>query len=340
MGIKNIIKLLKEKSYEFKEKSISEYKNKWIVFDGNLLLYKFILAIRNSKGDDIINSKGKPVSHLHAIFFKVMNLIKNNIKPIFVFDGKPPDIKSHTLDERRKDKEIAKKKYEEIGDDDPELKNKYYKKMFSLKWHQIEECIILLNLMGIPSIRAYGEADSQCVGFVLSKKHDVYGVASEDSDILAFGSPVLLKNFVDKKNKIQEYRLNDMIEKLGLSNHKQYVELSILLGSDYIEESIKKLSAKKALELLIKYENIENVIENIKDKYYVPECYLEKAIKARDYYINPKIYNIDELDISIKKPNDNELYRFMISENDTLKEDQLKKHIKILMNNYYNSKKN
>ena len=33
-------------------------------------------------------------SHLMGIFYRTIRMIENGIKPVYVFDGKPPDMKS------------------------------------------------------------------------------------------------------------------------------------------------------------------------------------------------------------------------------------------------------
>jgi flap endonuclease-1 len=347
MGVKKILKLIESKIEEQKKKGemtskpveykkIEDYSNKWIVIDANLALYKIMIAIRGS--GDIVNSRGKVVSHLHALFFKVMNLINNGIKPIFVFDGKPPKIKDDTLEERRRLKEQAFMELEQLLEEeeiDEEEKKKLMKRTLTLKWTEIEDCMILLKLMGIPYIQAVGEADPQCVGFTLSKKYDVYGVASEDGDILAFGAKYLLKNFSNTKT-IQEYNLEEILKLLGLKTHKQYIELCVLLGTDYCIQTIKNLGAEKALNLIIEHDNLENVVKYLytKKKYEIPKDYLEKAIEAREYFINPLIYNVDEMNIEIMKPDTIQLEEFMIKEHEFIERKQLHMNIIRLKEKY------
>lgn len=50
-----------------------------------------------------------------------------------------------------------------------------------------DECKRLLRLMGIPVIDAPSEAEAQCAS--MAKAGLVYGVATEDMDVLTFGAP-------------------------------------------------------------------------------------------------------------------------------------------------------
>ena len=58
----------------------------------------------------LTNSKGKVTSHLIGMFYRTIKLLENGIKPVYVFDGKPPQIKQGELDKRRKLKEEAQHK--------------------------------------------------------------------------------------------------------------------------------------------------------------------------------------------------------------------------------------
>lgn len=42
-------------------------------------------------------------------FYRTIRLIENGIKPVYVFDGKPPDMKSHQLNKRAERREEAEK---------------------------------------------------------------------------------------------------------------------------------------------------------------------------------------------------------------------------------------
>ena len=52
--------------------------------------------------------------------------------------------------------------------------------------------------MGIPYIVSNEEADSQCA--YLSKKGIVYGVYTEDMDILTFGAQKIIRNLTSYKS--------------------------------------------------------------------------------------------------------------------------------------------
>ncbi len=60
-----------------------------------------------------MDRRGRVTSHLSGILFRMANFMEKGIKPIFVFDGKPPDLKKTTIDERRKIRDIADERWKE-----------------------------------------------------------------------------------------------------------------------------------------------------------------------------------------------------------------------------------
>ena len=73
-----------------------------IAIDGYNIIYQFLTTIRGPTGEPLMNSKGKITSHITGLFYRNINLQNNNIRPIYVLDGKPPQLKS-TLIKKRKE---------------------------------------------------------------------------------------------------------------------------------------------------------------------------------------------------------------------------------------------
>ena len=87
--------------------------------------------------------------------------MENGIKPIWVFDGKPPDLKSFVLDGRKENKEKAeeeKKNAEEAGD--LELAKRMAGRSIRISKEMVEDAKRLIRLMGCPLIEAPGEAEA------------------------------------------------------------------------------------------------------------------------------------------------------------------------------------
>ena len=176
-----------------KEIQFSDLKNKTIAVDAFNALYQFLTTIRQLDGTPLKDSKGNITSHLSGLFYRNMNLILNNNKLVYVFDGKPPDLKNKTIDKRLESKQQAKEKYlKAVKEEDIESMGKYAKSDTYLDEQKINESKQLLEAMGIAVIQAPGEGEAQAS--YLAKEKTVYGVASQDYDCLMFKSPLLIQN--------------------------------------------------------------------------------------------------------------------------------------------------
>jgi flap endonuclease-1 len=306
MGIKGLYKVIINNTSDcVLEKDIKYYRGKTIAIDASLLLYQFIIAIRKN-GYDLLDNNGNSVSHLYAIFIKTLKFIEFGIKPVFVFDGKPPKLKKRIIDNRRKIKKISKEKLKkELSEKD---RIKYFKRTVELKKYQIEQCKELLNLMGMPYIESPGEADAQCA--VLAKSGKVWGIYTDDMDILTFGSPRILKNFSMRNKKILELDLSRILNSLGI-NYYQFIDLCILLGSDYCN-TLSGIGKHRLLQLIRDNKNIENIIDkinkgNIKSK--IPDNF--EFQQTRNYFIKPNIIHPDNINLIWKKMDKNIISNYM-----------------------------
>ena len=72
---------------------IEELKYKAIAIDAPLWLYQFLSSIRQRDGTLLMDKEGNVTSHLMGLFTRTSKLLQYNIKPIYVFDGKPPELK-------------------------------------------------------------------------------------------------------------------------------------------------------------------------------------------------------------------------------------------------------
>jgi flap endonuclease-1 len=285
MGIKNLSSLLNTYAPKcISKKQFSDLTGKKIAIDASLLIYSYVIAIRNT-AEDITNIEGEITSHIHAVVSKTLLYLDNSITPIFVFDGKPPQLKNDTLDKRKEEREMARKLMEIEENDDK--KTKLFKKSTVITWKQMEQCKEILRAMGIPVIESPEESDSQCAN--LTKDDNVYGVGSEDMDILTFGSKKLLRNISSsKKNEIVEYDLEKALDELNYT-YQEFIDLCILLGCDYVNH-IDGIGIKRAKEIIDEYRSIDNFLnqsEEIKiGKYKIESNYINDVTKARDYFLN------------------------------------------------------
>lgn len=292
MGIKNFNKLLKDFApNSLKEKKITDYKNKKIAIDTSLILYKYITALRKS-GKDLEDNDGNSTSHIFAILQNVIYFLDKDIIPVYVFDGKAPEIKKNTLEKRKKIKKEADEKKKNSIDKEEQIK--YFQRSLFISKNQYEECKKILSLIGIEYIQALGEAD--CICSQLVKEKYVYAAYSNDMDFLTFGCPILLKK--EKDNKIIELNLSNVLEELDI-NYDSFINLCILLGTDYLP-TIKGIGYKTAYKMIKIDKNINEILKK-KNKITIPKNYdfenIIKYYKMCDKILFNKNDNISILDL-------------------------------------------
>ncbi len=316
-----------------KEKSYSDYEYKTLAVDVTYQIYKYVM-IQRSKGYDLTNKNGEMVTHIKGIFEFTLKCLKNKIIPLYVFDGKPPELKKETLIERKNIKMEALKKLETLSDSDEEFSKEYidtFKKSFILKESHCQDIKDLLNLMGIKYINAPGEADSQLAALASYSDSKIDGVITEDSDVVIFGAKKIIKNFDGEKvkelnltdiinylNKIaNKIRKKHKIRKTTKINYSNFVDFGILMGCDYIRP-IKNLSYEDLFEeyVIADFDVRETLrILKIKEDLFnieIPNTFIEQWKKAKEYFLNPEVFEPRNTDLEFGILNKFKLKQYLI----------------------------
>lgn len=254
-----------------KEISIKDLKGKTIAVDAFNAIYQFLTTIRQPDGTPLKDSKNNITSHLSGLFYRNMNLILEGIRLIYVFDGKSPELKKRTLENRKEIKDTAKEKYEQaLKEEDVEGMEKYAKFESYLDEKKIIESKELLTAMGIAIIQAPGEGEAQASFF--AQHPDIYAVASQDYDCLMFKAPKLIQNLsLSRKRKTlsgyvdvgpQIIELNSVLKELEI-DQEQLICIGILCGTDYNPGGVKGLGPKKSLKIVKEFKTKEKIFEAI-----------------------------------------------------------------------------
>lgn len=257
-----------------KEISIKDLKGKTVAIDAYNTLYQFLTTIRQADGTPLMDSNGNVTSHLSGLFYRNINLLQEGIKPVYVFDGKPPELKLKELQKRSKNKEIAREKYEEAKSDQDEAKmKKFASQTVSITKEIIESSKDLLSALGIPVIQAPSEGEAEAS--ILAREKKVWAAASQDYDALLYATPVLLRNLTLSRRRktsagiyvdvnIEKIEFQDVLNKLQI-DRDQLITLAILVGTDYNPGGIKGLGQKKALEIVRQYQYPVQIFDYIKN---------------------------------------------------------------------------
>lgn len=281
----------------------------------------------------LTNEEGETTSHLMGMFYRTLRIVDNGIKPLYVFDGAPPKLKSGELAKRFQRKAVATDGLEEAKETGTaEEVEKFSRRTVRVTREHNEECQRLLKLMGVPYIIAPTEAEAQCA--VLARAGKVYAAASEDMDTLCFDSPILLRHLTfseQRKEPIQEIFLDKVLSGLNMERKQvfslshflphiidkiQFVDLCILLGCDYLDP-IPKVGPHTALKLIREYGSLEKLVEAIesgKSKLVLPEDW--PYADARELFFNPDVRPADHPECEFKwdAPDVDGLVQFLVTE--------------------------
>ncbi|MFH1593057.1 MAG: flap endonuclease-1 [Candidatus Woesearchaeota archaeon] len=249
-----------------------DIKGKRIGVDASNSIYQFLSSIRQRDGTPLMDSKGNITSHLMGILTRTTNLMQKGISLVYIFDGKPPDLKFQTQQARRERKEKAKEKYQEAKDkEDVDSMYKYSKQVTYLNNEMVRDSKELIKALGLPVIHSPSEADAQ--GAFMVEKKDLWAFASSDADTLMHSCPRTIPNLTLSQTRklpgnkfvyIQPelIELNDVLQHLKI-NQDQLIVLGILTGTDYNPKGIPGIGPKKALNLVKQHKDFDKLFKEL-----------------------------------------------------------------------------
>lgn len=267
---------------------LSDFNGQRVAVDAFLLAYQFITSLRKrgegADGGPLTDSNGHPVSHLMGFLDRATIMIESGIDPVFVFDGRPHDLKMETLASRKSRKDEAKEKWDRaVADEDWTTAQKLGSQIVSYTREMVAETRAMLDLLGIANIEAPMEAEGAAA--VRCARGDVDAVASQDWDTLLYGAPVMVRNLTSHGTKkfgrmvhAERIVLAELLDENGLS-YEQLVDLGIMVGTDF-HPGIKGVGPKTGLKLIREYGTIEEVCA-AKDK-EIPE----RLEEIREIFLN------------------------------------------------------
>jgi flap endonuclease-1 len=267
---------------------------KVVAIDAYNALYQFLAIIRQPDGTPLKDRSGRVTSHLSGLFYRTCNLLEMGIKPIYVFDGVPPEMKEAEIMRRSRIKEEAEAKYTRALREGKIEEARMYAQMTSrLKDYMAEDSKRLLTRMGVPWIQAPSEGEAQAAH--LARKGDADYCASQDFDSLLFGAPRLLRNLtISGRRKLPRKRvyvevvpeiieMSRVLEELGITR-EQLIDIGILVGTDFNPNGIKGIGPKTALKLVKKHGTLEKVLENIEEAVFPVD-----PKKIKEFFLRPEV---------------------------------------------------
>ena len=297
---------------------ISNLSNKIIAVDAFNTIHQFLATIRGSTGELLTNSNGEITSHLSGLFYRNINLLAEDIKLVYVFDGVSSALKTNEIHRRHQIKALATEKYEKaLLQGKLDEARKYSQGTSVLTDKMIEESKRLISLLGIPTIQAPSEGEATAARLTNSNLVDI--CASQDYDSILFGAKRLVRNItISGKRKapnrnayievpLEIFYLEDILHQTKLTT-EQLVDVGILIGTDYNFGGIPGIGPKTALKLIQKYSKLENIEQLQEALSNIP--YEE----IRELFLKPKVTNVTNDDIKFNSINYNKIVEFLCNE--------------------------
>ena len=308
MGIKGLFPFLAEHApLSIKHTKLEAMTSRTIAIDASMCLHQFLVAVRQGDAQvNLSNEAGEVTSHIQGFLNRTLKLLESGLRPIYVFDGSPPELKRGTLAARAEQKVAAEAEYSaalRAGDANDIRKASH---RISRATPQMNEDVQeLLRIIGCPVILAPSEAEASCAA--LCKAGVAWATATEDMDALTFGTPRMLKNLFDTesarsgtKKPVYEISLPAALEQLDLSM-ESFVDFCVLCGCDYCG-TLRGVGPTTAFRLLKQHGTPAKVAEATaaskrppEDSWKLPEDW--RPDEARALFLKPEVIRTDGLKV-------------------------------------------
>lgn len=276
MGIRNLHEFLRKTTPDiYREVSLTEFAFKTIAIDLSIYLCKYKSAFKEKWLDAFLNM--------------MCQLRENDIHFIFIFDSKSPPEKDHEKRMRMQQRERLKMKVKDMRQGIEEFaktkvlndfltqyikkKNKTFTsndELLVYLWEELDRVsgnILdiqgkdfellkeVFTILNVPFFWALSEAEATCAHLCLNGIVDA--VMTEDTDILAYGSPLFLHRINISTNSICQIKMVDVLRKLDL-NYKEFLDFCIMSGTDY-NSNIRNIGNERSFKLIREYRSIDNI---------------------------------------------------------------------------------
>src|SRR5437879_349897 len=270
-----------------------------IAIDGNLELYQFLSVMRTRDGTPLQDSQGRTTSHLNGLVFRTTRLIADyDIRPVFVFDGPPPELKWAEIRKRREVREKSQREYQAaVASGDTATAWSKAVMTSRLTRSMVEEAKTLLGYLGIPWIQAPSEGEAQAAFF--ARRGDVWATGSKDYDSLLFGAPRLVRflavastEFLPSRGRSRAVPpelldLDENLRSLGLTR-EELVDAAILIGTDF-NPGVRGVGPKTAVRLLREHHSLSSLPADVRQS--LPD----NVDEIHEFFLHPPVVPSDQI---------------------------------------------
>lgn len=279
--------------------TLETFSTKVIAIDAYNAIYQFLASIRGPDGLQLSDAEGRITSHLSGLLYRNVNFLSLGIKPVYVFDGKPPSLKTAEIERRKQIKKDATVKYEKaIAEGNLEDARKYAQQTTSMKDGMVQESKQLLTYFGIPYIEAPSEGEATAAH--LTNTGQAYASASQDFDSILCGAKRLIRNFTNSgRRKIPNkntyidivpeiIETQKTLDALNITR-EQLIDIGILIGTDFNPNGFERVGPKTALKMIRQYlrlEDIPQIQEQLQEIDYQ---------QIRKIFLEPEVAKVDKI---------------------------------------------
>lgn len=298
--------------------TLEALRGRSVAVDGNLELYQFLSIMRTRDGTPLQDSHGRITSHLNGLVFRTTRLIADfDIRPVFVFDGPPPELKWEEIRRRREARERSQREYEAaIAAGDTATAWSKAVMTSRLTRPMIEEAKALLSLLGIPWVQAPSEGEAQAA--FLARRGDVWAAGSKDYDSLLFGAPRLVRflavassEFLPSRGRSRAVppELIDLEENLSALEltRDQLIDVAMLVGTDF-NEGVKGIGPKTAVKRIREWGSLDRAPADVR------EGLPADAGAIRSFFRDPPVFEPGSL--IARRVDEDGVLRFLCDERD------------------------
>ena len=267
-------------------------------------------------GRPFSDAHGNVTSHLLGLLMRTTRLMGDyGVRPVFIFDGKPPELKKKTLQARQLLRQRARREWEDaVRRHDYSTAWSKAIRMDSLTTAMQEDAKSMLALLGIPTVQAPEEGEAQAA--YIARKGEAWAANSRDYDSVLFGAPRLVRYVTISGQEFlpstggsrplipELIELQELLKAWGITR-EQLVDLAILVGTDF-NAGVKGVGPKTSLKLIQKYESLDGLPKEYQDQ--LPS----EVQEIRRIFLQPTV--TDDYEIKFTGLNEVELRQFLVAE--------------------------
>lgn len=347
MGIKNLKKILKKYACDvFVNKHISNYAYKKLAIDFTLYLCKFKTAMGDRWLDGFVNliaclrkydvhcifcfdgtapvekileqkerrsTRKRSEDRINAIesaieVYKDSGVVESIIREVYTKHDKECNQRLLINPDRMKSDDF-------IVSEVATIVQGMRSRLLIIQPEDFTICKELFDLMSIPWIESPTEAET--LASDLCKKGLVYGVVTEDTDVLAYSAPIFLNNLNTYSGICIELKYSDILSQLKL-NSNEFLDMCIMCGTDY-NKNIPGIGPQKSYNYIRQYSSIENFSKHNPQF----DNSILKYIRSRELFTE---YTMPDITVPYcGMPNFNKLSMFMFRKNINIDIEYLKR---------------